>query len=183
MWVKLGGKLKRVISCFTKNNTEINRIFQLYEKGEAWQIKWEEIKVGTIVMFEGSIEDIPYGWAFCDGTNGTPDLRDRFIIGTTNGSEVGTTGGSATHTHNLSDSGSHSHSLNQGGSHTHPSGYVSTGVGATAYGSSTFDYRGTADDKTLHTHGTSNSTTHNHGGLEVGDNALNHYTLAFIIKK
>lgn len=29
----------------------------------------------------GSIATVPYGWAICDGTQGTPDLRNRFIIG------------------------------------------------------------------------------------------------------
>jgi microcystin-dependent protein len=30
-------------------------------------------------MFNGLIEDIPEGWAICNGENGTPDLRGRFI--------------------------------------------------------------------------------------------------------
>lgn len=36
---------------------------------------------GVIVMWSGRIADIPSGWALCDGTNNTPDLRDRFIVG------------------------------------------------------------------------------------------------------
>lgn len=36
---------------------------------------------GVIVMWSGKISDIPSGWALCDGTNGTPDLRDRFVVG------------------------------------------------------------------------------------------------------
>ncbi|CND35852.1 tail fiber protein [Yersinia pseudotuberculosis] len=36
---------------------------------------------GMILMFSGSI--VPIGWLFCDGTNNTPDLRDRFIAGST----------------------------------------------------------------------------------------------------
>ena len=36
---------------------------------------------GGIIMWSGSIADIPNGWALCDGANGTPDLRDRFIVG------------------------------------------------------------------------------------------------------
>ena len=34
---------------------------------------------GVIVMFSGLVENIPDGWVICDGTNGTPDLRGRFI--------------------------------------------------------------------------------------------------------
>lgn len=40
------------------------------------------VPVGTIVMFNGNTA--PTGWALCDGTNGTPDLRGRFIVGKTN---------------------------------------------------------------------------------------------------
>lgn len=39
------------------------------------------IPAGVIVMWSGSIASIPSGWALCNGSNGTPDLRDRFIIG------------------------------------------------------------------------------------------------------
>jgi len=39
------------------------------------------VPVGAIVMWSGAIADLPTGWAFCDGTNGTPDLRNTFIIG------------------------------------------------------------------------------------------------------
>src|SRR5207237_1315846 len=36
---------------------------------------------GIIVLWSGLASAIPSGWVLCDGTNGTPDLRDRFIIG------------------------------------------------------------------------------------------------------
>lgn len=39
------------------------------------------IPIGCIVMWGGSVATIPSGWRLCDGTNGTPDLRDRFVIG------------------------------------------------------------------------------------------------------
>ncbi|MFT4303465.1 MAG: hypothetical protein ACMXYG_02795 [Candidatus Woesearchaeota archaeon] len=52
---------------------------------------------GTIVMWSGSIGDIPEGWALCDGTQGTPDLRGKFIVGyhptDTDYNAVGKTGG------------------------------------------------------------------------------------------
>lgn len=37
--------------------------------------------IGTIVMWSGAINQLPSGWALCDGQNGTPDLRNRFIVG------------------------------------------------------------------------------------------------------
>lgn len=41
----------------------------------------------------------PPGWSICDGTRGTPDLRNRFIYGTATLGEVGTKGGAPTHGH------------------------------------------------------------------------------------
>ena len=35
---------------------------------------------GGIIMWAGSTSDVPTGWALCDGTNGTPNLLDRFIV-------------------------------------------------------------------------------------------------------
>ena len=48
------------------------------------------ISSGMIVAFSGS--EVPYGWLLCDGTNGTPDLRNKFILGASPNS-VGETGG------------------------------------------------------------------------------------------
>ncbi len=36
---------------------------------------------GMISMWSGDVTKIPAGWALCDGTNDTPDLRGRFILG------------------------------------------------------------------------------------------------------
>lgn len=69
-----------------------------------------DIPSGLIAMWSGSADQIPSGWALCDGSNGAPDLRDRFIVGVGNQYTVGSQGGSATN--NLS----HSHSVD---SHTH----------------------------------------------------------------
>ena len=68
--------------------------------------------LGGIIMWSGAISAIPTGWSLCDGSNGTPDLRNKFVLGATNDGSDGTypgisvsqTGGSAdatlvTHTH------------------------------------------------------------------------------------
>lgn len=49
------------------------------------------IPVGGIIMWSGTIANIPIGWALCDGntTNGTPDLRNRFIVGAHSGTGDG----------------------------------------------------------------------------------------------
>lgn len=57
------------------------------------------LPTGLIVMWHGLIANIPSGWALCDGANGTPDLRTRFVQGAAAGVEAGATGGAATHSH------------------------------------------------------------------------------------
>jgi len=47
---------------------------------------------GGIIMWSGTVSNVPEGWLLCDGTKGTPDLRDRFIVGagsTYNPSSIG----------------------------------------------------------------------------------------------
>jgi len=46
----------------------------------------------------GAVVDIPTGWSICDGTSGTPDLRDRFIVGAGTTYTLGDTGGAVTKT-------------------------------------------------------------------------------------
>lgn len=43
----------------------------------------DPIPTGGIIMWSGSVSNIPSGWALCNGQNGTPDLRDKFVIGAT----------------------------------------------------------------------------------------------------
>lgn len=50
---------------------------------------------GMIMLWSGSSATIPSGWVLCDGTNSTPDLRNRFVVGATSTYAVGATGGSA----------------------------------------------------------------------------------------
>ncbi len=76
---------------------------------------------GGIIMWSGSIASIPAGWYLCNGSNGTPDLRNRFIVGAGSTYSVAATGGSAdaiavshTHTASTSSAGDHRHGLNAG---------------------------------------------------------------------
>ena len=76
---------------------------------------------GVIVMWSGKISDIPSGWALCDGTNGTPDLRDKFIVGarqddggiakTNVSGGLLQTGGEAYHTLTTAEIPAHTHQL------------------------------------------------------------------------
>lgn len=93
---------------------------------------------GAIVMWGGGLT-IPDGWAVCDGTKGTPDLRNRFIVGAGRSYQQGEPGGALEHTHGgqtaavaltidqmpahnhqVQDPG-HSHGVNDGG---HAHGYT-----------------------------------------------------------
>ena len=67
---------------------------------------------GKIVLWSGSTGSIPTGWQLCDGTNGTPDLRNRFVVGAGDGYVVDSTGGATEHTHTIDSESSHSHSIN-----------------------------------------------------------------------
>lgn len=87
---------------------------------------------GLVSMWSGTKATIPSGWLLCDGTNGTPDLRNKFIrgIGTGETDEAGATGGANTvtittdnlpaHVHTIAHThGAITGSLSSAGSHTH----------------------------------------------------------------
>ena len=78
---------------------------------------------GCIMLWSGSIASIPSGWLLCNGSSGTPDLRDRFIVGAGSAYAVAATGGTAdavvvSHTHtaasNVSDPGHYHNSYTSG---------------------------------------------------------------------
>ena len=98
---------------------------------------------GMILMYTGSTA--PSGWAICNGQNGTPGLRDRFIVGAGSAYSVDDTGGNdqqtltlnqiPSHNHSFSGSSSHSHTVNNhthsfsgSGSNTHSHNIFSTDI-------------------------------------------------------
>jgi hypothetical protein len=94
---------------------------------------------GCILMWSGSIASIPSGWFLCNGSNGTPDLRNRFVVGAGSTYSVGGTGGSAdaivvahTHTGTTSTIGNHVHNYATKGvtanQDTSPLGFTRTGA-------------------------------------------------------
>lgn len=68
------------------------------------------IIAGLIVLWSKAIASIPAGWQLCDGTNGTPDLRDRFVVGAGSIYAVDETGGGLVHDHGFTGDG-HTHDL------------------------------------------------------------------------
>lgn len=117
--------------------------------------------VGAIAIWSGSIVSIPANWHLCDGTGGTPDLRNRFVIGAGGTYAVGAAGGSTTkdlsHTHTQNVTGSessHTHTQGNTGSesaHTHTQG--NTGSEASHVHS-----QGNTGAEAAHTHGVSGNT-------------------------
>ena len=51
-----------------------------------------------VILWSGATNNLPSGWVLCDGTNSTPDLRNRFVVGAGDSYSVGATGGSVTAT-------------------------------------------------------------------------------------
>ncbi|MCX7592727.1 MAG: phage tail protein [Fischerella sp.] len=156
---------------------------------------------GVIVMWAGLATNVPAGWALCDGTNGTPDLRNKFIIGagvdfggesntTVTGSPT-KTGGSkdavaVSHTHTATTTvaldGAHAHNINTVTAPLH----VTTSFGNTTYdippnsGSGTPKVISTATAGS-HTH-TATTTVSPAGVSGVNANLPPYYALAYIMK-
>jgi microcystin-dependent protein len=114
---------------------------------------------GVIVMWSGATTAVPSGWALCDGTNGTPNLRDRFIVGAGSTYAVGSTGGSASVTLTTATMPKHNHPISSS------SGGVDQAGGFT----------------TTSTGGSGKSTEYTGSG-SAHENRPPYYALAFIMK-
>ena len=115
---------------------------------------------GMIMMYNGS--SAPSGWAICNGSNGTPDLRDRFIVGTGSSYSLGNTGGANSVTL----------TLNQIPAHTHT--YERTDVGIDV---SDRPWPASNNDCDM-----TNQNTSSAGGGQSHENRPPYYALMFIMK-
>lgn len=144
------------------------------------------IPKGLISMWSGSISTIPDGWALCDGNNGTPDLRNRFIVGAGEEYSVGATGGAKevtlteeqmpSHNHSrgtlgISSAGSHSHSLDTGSGSSTDTGLMKSN----SSGSRSTSSAGS------HSHSISGNTG-SAGSGQAHENRPPYFALAFIMK-
>lgn len=147
---------------------------------------------GVIVMFSGNA--VPAGWAFCNGQNGTPDLRDRFVKGANEITSVKTGGGSKTntyhptgtvtvdsHTLSIAEMPSHSHSLIRAYNGVYANGYHRPSQGLGGYediiNGRTDDWLSKVGGNQGHSH-----TASFKGADYVQDNEPQHWILAFIMK-
>jgi len=65
---------------------------------------------GGIILWSGAVVNIPSGYVICDGNNGTPDLRNRFIVGAGDTYAVAASGGAADQSHTFTADG-HDHGI------------------------------------------------------------------------
>ena len=77
--------------CYKIMNNQMKEHLEKVQK----EIPSKLLPKGIIVSWYGSIEEIPKGWALCDGNNTTPDLRNRFIIGGGDKYDIGQKGGNS----------------------------------------------------------------------------------------
>ena len=124
---------------------------------------------GGIIIWSGAANSLPNGWSLCDGQNGRPDLRNRFVIGASAGTgdttypglSVNATGGSANAT-----LVSHSHTVD---SHTHGDGTLQADAHSHTFSATT------GNESSSHSHGVNintNNNTHTHSHVLPGDDQL-----------
>lgn len=146
---------------------------------------------GMIVLWSGSAGSIPTGWVLCDGANGTPDLRDKFVVGAGSSYAVGNAGGS--NTKSTDSQGSHSHGGSTGStalteaqipSHTHTVAVQPSGAGSALPYSAGAGYAatnltsGATGGGQGHTHTISGDGAHTH----TVDVRPPYYALCYIMK-
>ena len=130
------------------------------------------IPIGGIILWSGTIADIPTSWALCNGGNGTPDLRDKFIIGAHSDG-----GGSAKTnvTGSLTQSGGSKDAVVV--THTHASADSSSGSNAGSPG--TNFWASTGDS---HFQGAKNINAPTDGVAGTDKNLPPYYSLAYIMR-
>eukprot|EP01084_Bolivina_argentea_P076773 139179_1 len=134
---------------------------------------YKQFPEGIIMIWYGSISHIPLGWSLCNGSNGTPDLRDKFVIGSGNLYTLNDTGGTENIALTINDIPSHSHNISHVNvatsvhtGHSHDSGSYSLST----QNGHTHNYNATTSSTGSHNHLCSASTfasgNHNHNNGE-----------------
>ena len=118
---------------------------------------------GSIIPWYGSPGNIPNGFALCDGKNGTPDLRDRFLVGAGKSYKLSNTGGENTHVLTIAEMPKHEHTIYSG---RYGSNIYSISCDGSSYG-------GILDHKHL---------TQPAGGNQPHENRPPYYALHYIMK-
>ena len=155
---------------------------------------------GAILMWSGTIATIPTGWYLCDGTNGTPNLTNKFIIGADaddGGAAKTSITGSATQTGGSKDAivVEHSHGLSaattstttsltgtfRGSKPISSSGIVSSAGGQSGGADVSQSTAGTYTINANHNH-TLSGNTDSAGSSGTNANLSPYFALAYIMK-
>ena len=138
------------------------------------------LPIGSVIMWYGASNSLPYGFQVCDGNNGTPDLRDKFVVGAGGGYALGDSGGANEVTLTTEQIPAHKHTGNtqdQSVEHTHgvqlstsdDGLHLHDGTATTDLTNTDHTHSGTtASNNRGHTHTFSDQTRsagdHNHSG-------------------
>ena len=117
-----GGNKERPIDVYVyKNGDPTDHLGARFKLHLTPTAQGSVVRKGMILAWSGSPSDVPVGWALCDGNNGTPDLRGRFIFGTSPSYAMGSSGGETSHVLTANEMPSHSHSggTSYDGTHNH----------------------------------------------------------------
>jgi hypothetical protein len=152
------------------------------------------IPTGMISLWYGAIGSVPTGWYLCDGSNGTPDLRDKFVVGAGSTYSVASVGGSTdaivvSHTHTATSTstvtdpghvhnilGTSNHYVADGGQSSGGTGTFPFSLGSTSYGSSYIQSATTGVTVATSTTNASAGTSGTNANLPP------YYALAYIMK-
>jgi hypothetical protein len=131
IWMQTGYSYKFILQ--TSSATTLQTLDNLYPILQTATGSGATIPSGLIAIWSGSTGSIPSGWTLCNGSNGTPDLRNSFIIGAGSTYAVGATGGTTdsivvSHTHTITDPG-HIHAIRVSPNGSTSGAYVSDGSG------------------------------------------------------
>ena len=171
IWMQTGYSYKLVIQ--TSSGSTLQTLDNLYPILQNAPAVSATFTAGMIMIWSGSLGSVPSGWVLCDGTNSTPDLRDRFVVAAGNTYAVGATGGSAdaitvSHTHAITDPG-HLHTIPV--------------TGPDVFGGGPYNYNA---DFGVGTSNTSTATTgisiNTAGTSGTNQNLPPYYALAYIMK-
>ena len=185
IWLTYGFNYKFVLADST--NAVIQTYDNLYGIIGVQATSGATIPAGLISMWSGSIGSIPSGWYLCDGSNGTPNLTDRFVIGAGSTYAVNGTGGATSVTLITANMPAHTHTATvTDPTHNH---VIATPVlGLTSGGASGWQGTNTGNSYTVSSSSTNSAST----GITVSNASVgsgssfsiipSYYALAFIQK-
>jgi len=142
---------------------------------------------GGIIMWSGTIANVPSGWGLCDGTNGTPDLTGKFVVhadADTGGTYApGDTGGADDVTLTIDEMPAHDHGGNTStdGAHRHSYRESKTNNKLTDISVGQQVNQGSSLSNTSQD-GNHNHTITSQGGGTAHENRPPYYALAYIMK-